>query len=191
VSLNNIVTLNHYWDIFRPTEISGAFTTTPGATDVYVESVPHSQWYVLSRDIFEFVFTNGFRGELRYARGNIAGIYGMFLFPDDYKHPAGCTPVHEKNGGSYESNYFTQDEWILMEAAGVVFLPASGYYFQYSHNSNPAEDYFKDMFAGGYYLVYDATGSTTLKYLYFTTSALSYNNSITDTYMYSVRLVHD
>jgi hypothetical protein len=177
--------LHSFWDMFKPGTISTDFKRTPNTTKVYVGSGDYTQWYLLSSDILQFVFTDESRGELRFARGNIADINGMFLFPDDYKHPAGCAPVHDKNGGTFASNYFSLNEWALMEAAGVVFLPASGYYINGNNYTNTNAG------AGGYYLVYPTGNSSTLQCLSFTDSALSYNSSANNNYYYSVRLVHD
>lgn len=66
---------------------------------------------------------------VRYTMATIGGTYkGMVVFPDDYIHPDGTGFT----SGTYNdySNYTATVNlagWSLMEAAGAVFLPATGY----------------------------------------------------------------
>ena len=52
--------------------------------------------------------------------------YGIVILPDDWTLPAGCSFTNHPNGGSYDDNTYTLDQWTLMEAAGAIFLPAAG-----------------------------------------------------------------
>ena len=56
----------------------------------------------------------------------VNGVNGLVLLPDNWTCPSGVT---FKSG--FHSNYayqtFTASEWSKLEAAGAVFLPASGY----------------------------------------------------------------
>lgn len=52
-------------------------------------------------------------------------VKGELLFPDDWNCPNGIT-INSWASTSF-SQTFTNDEWKLLEASGVVFLPACGY----------------------------------------------------------------
>ena len=78
---------------------------------------------------------------LRYDRTNandlvgvaqVNGVNGLILLPDNWTCPAGVTfkpGFHSNYGVDYYAAYqtFTAAEWSKLEAAGAVFLPASGY----------------------------------------------------------------
>ena len=68
----------------------------------------------------------------RYTRATVAGVSGVILFPDNYAHPAGVTVTISNaayNTGNKDYTTFTVDasNWVTMESAGCVFLPAAGY----------------------------------------------------------------
>ena len=66
----------------------------------------------------------------RYAKGKVNNVYGIILFPDTYTHPDGVTnPVGINDSGNtgWNGNNYNATDWGKMEAAGCVFLPATGY----------------------------------------------------------------
>lgn len=65
----------------------------------------------------------------RYAKAEVAGAYGVILFPDVYTHPTDLTALQSVNtsNAAYTTNIFNATAWAKMEAAGAVFLPAAGY----------------------------------------------------------------
>ena len=68
--------------------------------------------------------------DARYAKCRIGGgRNGVIIFPDDYTHPAGVAQPSGINTATatYTVNQYTEAEWLQIEAAGAVFLPASGY----------------------------------------------------------------
>lgn len=59
----------------------------------------------------------------------VNGVNGMILLPDEWICPSGVnfkSGFHAQSGGEYFGDYqsFTQEEWVLLEDAGAVFLPA-------------------------------------------------------------------
>ena len=75
--------------------------------------------------------TNSLSAGARYTLATLGGTYkGMIVFPDVYNHPAGATvsgtPVY--NAASNYTATITLADWIKMELAGAIFLPAAGYY---------------------------------------------------------------
>lgn len=57
--------------------------------------------------------------------GTVHGVYGLILLPDVWYQPNGVNFVPDAD--NWETNVFADSQWILMENAGAVFLPASGY----------------------------------------------------------------
>ena len=71
-------------------------------------------------------------GSARYTKATVAGVSGVILFPDNYAHPAGVTvTVSDASYNTDSKNYttFTVDasNWVTMQSAGCVFLPAAGF----------------------------------------------------------------
>ena len=73
---------------------------------------------------------------LRYTRTNadalcgvvqVNGVNGLILLPDNWTCPSGVTfkSGFHNNYAAYQT--FTAAEWLKLEAAGAVFLPAAGY----------------------------------------------------------------
>ena len=65
----------------------------------------------------------------RYGTGSIAGVRGLFILPDEWATPEGCTftPGGATNAAErWTLNTFTAQQWALMEAAGAAFLPVTG-----------------------------------------------------------------
>lgn len=66
----------------------------------------------------------------RFAKGQVNGVHGVILFPDNYTHPSDVdVPVGINNTGDagWNGNGYDIAEWAKMEAAGCVFLPTTGY----------------------------------------------------------------
>ena len=74
--------------------------------------------------------------ELKYGTGNVNGIGGLIILPDDWVLPTGCSftpgvisksPFAAASSNDWTLNNYTLLQWEKMEAAGAIFLPASGY----------------------------------------------------------------
>ena len=94
-------------------------------------------WRTLTKDEWTYLFNtrsastvNG-TADARYAKAYLFGTtHGVIIFPDVYTHPAGVTAPTGINATSYTSwdgNRYTATDWVKMEAAGCVFLPAAGW----------------------------------------------------------------
>lgn len=84
----------------------------------------NSGWRVLTKD--EWAYLINTRSETyRYAKGTIHGTNGLMLFPDGFTLPTG---VSISNANTTDASYtsYSDDTWTALEAAGVVFLPATG-----------------------------------------------------------------
>lgn len=60
--------------------------------------------------------------------GNIEGLSGCILLPDEWTIPEGCTFTAGVSGGmaDFSRNTYSYAQWAKMESAGAVFLPAAG-----------------------------------------------------------------
>ena len=150
-----------------------------------------STWYTLTADEWDYLLdersdADQLVGVARIQLGEKIYANGLVLLPDDWTCPAGVTfksgfsNTHSVQAyADYQT--FTLSDWQQLEAAGAVFLPASGYrdgsYVGYVQNS-------------GYYWSATPDGSDKAYYMYFISdSYFSYNYSRNRNYGLAVRLV--
>ena len=88
-------------------------------------------WRTLTKDEWEYVLSSRSDADKKIGKARInldeAGttfVNGHILLPDTWTCPEGIT--FTTTTGSYENNTFTHEQWQKLEAAGAVFLPASG-----------------------------------------------------------------
>lgn len=65
----------------------------------------------------------------RYAKAKVANMNGVILFPDIYLHPTGVPQpvgINQTDNTGWNGNDYSAAEFLLMQAAGAVFLPAVG-----------------------------------------------------------------
>ena len=134
-------------------------------------------WRTLTSTEWRYLFQVRTDADKKYGHGSVNGIHGMIILPDEWTLPAGLTFTP---GNSAWSNTYTIAEWAQMEAAGAVFLPASG---------SRADDYLPTAAeANGLY-----RSSTNAYYVYFSSNGLSVCTNSDNYYQYgdAVRLVRD
>ena len=133
---------------------------------------------------------------LRYTRTNadtlcgvaqVNGVNGLILLPDNWTCPSGVTfksGFYSNYGVDYYAAYqtFTAAEWSKLEAAGAVFLPASG------DRYGSDVDYVQ---YGGYYWSATESNSYHAYYLFFYSVEAYMNLNNNRSYGHSVRLVKD
>ena len=98
-------------------------------------------WRSLRRDETEYLFKSRVNADSLFGFGNIAGLNGLIILPDNWETPDSVTFVpslrlslekrssgdyRNTKGDNYLHNNYTYEQWAIMEAAGAVFLPASG-----------------------------------------------------------------
>jgi hypothetical protein len=84
----------------------------------------NSGWRVLTKD--EWAYLINTRSETyRYAKGTIHGTNGLMLFPDGFTLPTEVSISNANTAGASYTSY-SDGDWTALEAAGVVFLPATG-----------------------------------------------------------------
>ena len=93
-----------------------------------------NQWYTLLSSEWEYVFNvrqastiNGAPNS-RFVKATVNGVAGVILFPDVYSHPDGVPNPECINHSSaaFSVNNYQGANWLSMEYAGAVFLPAAG-----------------------------------------------------------------
>ena len=111
------------------------------------------QWYTLSRGEWTFLidFRNTASGA-RFAKAKVGGVDGVILLPDDWQMSIYIlNNVNQKDAG-FRSNVIGLTDWMVLEEAGAVFLPASGSRFGTELiNKIPMESPMDDMSTIGAY----------------------------------------
>ncbi len=80
-------------------------------------------WRTLTKDEWGYVFNSRTGAASKKGHGNVNGVNGMILLPDDWTLPEGLTFT---SGNSSWANVYNAEQWAQMEANGAVFLPAAG-----------------------------------------------------------------
>ena len=88
-------------------------------------------WRTLSYDEWEYLRFYRTNADGLVGVAQVNGVNGLILLPDNWTCPAGVTfksGFHSTEGADYYAVFqtFTAEQWSKLEAAGAVFLPASG-----------------------------------------------------------------
>ena len=106
-------------------------------------------WRTLTGGEWYYVFYTRTNALSKRGRGNVNGVNGMILLPDDWTLPEG---LNFTSGNSNWVNVYTEEQWAQMEYNGAVFLPVSesregmslsvvvgyGFYWSSSYGDNTA-----------------------------------------------------
>ena len=90
-------------------------------------------WRTLTTGEWDYVVFNRLNASSFCGVAQVNGVNGLILLPDNWTCPSGVSfksGFHSRyNGFDYYAAYqtFTVAEWLKLEAAGAVFLPAAGY----------------------------------------------------------------
>ena len=83
----------------------------------------NSGWRTLTKDEWNYLLTERPKASQLFGQGQVAGMNGLIILPDDWMLPNGFSFV---SGLSHWKNSYTAEQWQKMELAGAVFLPAAG-----------------------------------------------------------------
>ena len=119
------------WNIDYPTYSEwGDNPITNGGNEVKL-------WRTLFEEEWVFLFYGRKDAAKLFGMGTLNGIKGTIILPDNWVGLKFANTENglSENGGSYfnsnDNNYshstFTAEQWLIMESAGAVFLPAAGY----------------------------------------------------------------
>ena len=87
------------------------------------------QWRVLTYDEWNYLLNTRADASDKRGTGNINGVGGLIILPDNWTLPSGCTFSSglASSNSDWSRNSYTLTQWSQMEAAGAVFLPAAGF----------------------------------------------------------------
>lgn len=96
-----------------------------GNADSQWRTLTYAEWYYLLN-------TRGDNGTYRYAKGRVRRENGLIIFPDNFNPSIiGIDPSSivspNTSTANFTSNPISDDDWLKLEAAGCIFLPAAGY----------------------------------------------------------------
>ena len=83
----------------------------------------NSGWCTLTKEEWNYLLTERPKASKLYGQGQVAGMNGLIILPDDWMLPSGFSFI---SGLSHWKNNYTDEQWQKMELAGAVFLPAAG-----------------------------------------------------------------
>ena len=88
-------------------------------------------WRTLSYDEWKYLLNTRPNASSLKGVAQVNGVNGLILLPDNWTCPSGISfksGFHSRDGLDYYAAYqtFTVAEWLKLEAAGAVFLPAAG-----------------------------------------------------------------
>ena len=123
-------------------------------------------WRTLTRAEWDFLLTTRYTSSgIRYAKGQVNGVNGVILVPDDWNVTTFNLNNTNEASASFTSNVVGERVWQnTFEPAGAVFLPAAGY--RDGTSVNGAGSY-------GSYWSASCNGSSIAYFVYFYDSLLS------------------
>ena len=104
--------VNYDWGVNNP--ISNGVNTT-------------NQWRTLTQPEWNYVLnTRNTTSGIRFAKAQVNDVNGVILLPDDWTIDTYTLNNTNIIGASYISNVINASQWVAIENAGGVFLPAAG-----------------------------------------------------------------
>ncbi len=82
-------------------------------------------WRTLTRYEWAYLIQTRTNAADLKGQATVADVHGYVLLPDSWTLPAGLSFAASPN--NWTTNVYTAEQWTQMEAAGAVFLPATGY----------------------------------------------------------------
>ena len=154
-------------------------------TNIISGDVPNT-WRTLSNDELIYLCQKRENAPQLLGLGYIGAISGLIILPDDWVTPEGLQFTPNTNDASL--NQYTKEQWAIMENAGAVFIPPTGYF-------NHKLDNMRDVNENGYYRVSTLAKDGRQIYLIYKKDRIIYsysgNNNGNLFYAFPVRLVHD
>lgn len=91
-----------------------------------------NMWRTLSQSEWIYMFNTRITSSgIRYAKAQVNNIKGVILLPDNWSENIYGFNYANDGTASFNSNVINTTQWIALENAGAVFLPASGYRFEF------------------------------------------------------------
>ena len=116
---NNIAGTYYDWGVYNAIYNPKTQTTdAPGA------------WRTLTIDEWRYLIeSRNTPSGIRYAKANVHGVNGLIIVPDNWNTSVYTLDSTNITSATYTSNIISATDWVKMEDAGSVFLPAAGWRF--------------------------------------------------------------
>ena len=83
-----------------------------------------TEWRTLSKEEWYYIVYTRTEAYKKRSHAMVNGVNGYIFLPDEWELPSGLS--FTPNAGNYTTNTYDGADWIAMENAGAVFLPAAG-----------------------------------------------------------------
>ena len=130
---------------FPPTLIAMPDFVDWGTNTIDNNGCPNATWYTLSKAEWDYIAEG--RPNAINLRGlaTVNGQTGLVLLPDNWVLPEGMTFVPDIKESiaptNYALNIYSEEQWLTMENAGAVFLPAPSAYNTSDFSNNDVAPY--------------------------------------------------
>ena len=129
-------------------------------------------WRTLTRDEWKYIFVTRPNAASLFALGNVNGVNGAILLPDNWNTPVGVTftasttqGLAAQYGGYYydnskshfADNTYNAEQWKVMESAGAVFLPCAGMRYGKQVTRVDANGYYWSATTSGVYYAFNTS----------------------------------
>ena len=115
------------------TSTNNSTVTTDGASFLYSEDwgsqvSPADTWRTLTNAEWKYIF-NTRDVSHRFAKAKVKNVSGVLIFPDVFvwESSMGTEPDYNAEDAGFDANAYEDANFVAMQNAGVVFLPATGY----------------------------------------------------------------
>ena len=140
-------------------------------------------WRTLSASEWDYLLQTRDDAASKHGNATVAGIKGLVLLPDKWQLPEGLSFTADPT--DWTTNTYNATQWEEMEAAGAVFLPASG------RRINGGTIYNFATNCRGYYWTVSASGEDRASFLDFREAQAAKNSTDYRSMGFAVRLASD
>ena len=108
-----------------------------------------SLWRTLTKEEWDYLLNTRITPSgIRYAKGTVDGVKGLILLPDNWRAFNFVLNGTNVIDATYDVNMISASDWLILQEAGAVFLPAAG-----SRYDKTVKGYSKpnSQYASGYY----------------------------------------
>ena len=170
----------------KKSQYSSDYTYFTDWGDNIIGNDPKNTWRTLTSEEWSRIQANS-----KIGLGMIEGVPGIILLPAQWERPSNVT-FNSGFGDGFHQNEYTKEKWQLMESAGAVFLPRTGYRKGTSYYSQSSGYYWSSSRENKY--SYNESGNRNYYYYYSFSSSTNKVETYEHTnsyYGYAVRLVKE
>ncbi|MBR1564632.1 MAG: hypothetical protein IJ650_04725 [Paludibacteraceae bacterium] len=99
-----------------------------------------NMWRTLTNEEWNYLFYTRENAATLFGLGSVNSVNGLIILPDNWVLPSGISFTasttqglydygsyyFNNSGGNFSHNTYTSEQWVVMESAGAIFLPAAG-----------------------------------------------------------------